>query len=250
MSFTVPEAYDRFMGRYSVPLSPQLAELADVEAGQRVIDVGCGPGALTAELVSRLGPDRVAAVDPSMPFVDIVRERYPGVDVQCASAENLPFPDGTFDATLAQLVVHFMNDPVTGLREMMRVTRRGGVVAASVWDHAGEGPLRHFWDAARRVDPDVPDESHLPGVREGHLGELFRAAGAGEIEETQFVVTVEHGSFEDWWDPLTLGVGPAGGYTASLSPEAQHRLREAARKRLPAAPFLMTARAWAVRGIA
>ncbi|HSJ70063.1 MAG TPA: class I SAM-dependent methyltransferase [Acidimicrobiia bacterium] len=250
MSFTVPEAYDRFMGRYSAPLSPQLAELANVEVGQRVLDVGCGPGALTAELVMRLGPEAVTAVDPSMPFVDAVRARYPGVDVRCASAESLPSPDGTFDATLAQLVVHFMDDPVTGLREMRRVTRQGGVVAASVWDHAGEGPLRHFWDAARQLDPDVHDESHLPGVREGHLGDLVRAGGAGEVEETQFEVTVEHRSFEDWWETLTLGVGPAGSYTVSLGPEAQHRLREAARERLPSGPFRLTARAWAVRGIA
>jgi SAM-dependent methyltransferase len=251
MSFTVPEAYDRFMGRYSAPLSPQLVELAGVEVGQRVLDVGCGTGALTAELVMRLGPEGVSAVDPSMPFVDAVRARYPGVDVRCASAESLPSPDGTFDATLAQLVVHFMSDPVTGLSEMRRVTRHGGVVAASVWDHAtGEGPLRDFWDAARQLDPDVHDESHLPGVREGHLGDLLRAAGAGEVEETELEVTVEHQSFEDWWEPITLGVGPAGSYTASLSPEAKLRLREAARERMPSGPFPLTARAWAVRGIA
>src|SRR5688500_12580682 len=120
------------MGRYSVPLAPQLADLAKVSAGQRVLDVGCGPGALTAELVTRLGPDAVSAVDPSEPFVAAARERHPGVNVQRAAVEELPFEDRAFDAALAQLVVHFMANPVAGLREMARVTRPDGVVAACV----------------------------------------------------------------------------------------------------------------------
>ncbi len=184
MNFDVAaEAYDRFMGRYSLLLSPQLADLAGVGNGQRVLDVGCGPGALTAELVGRLGPAAVAAVDPSEPFVAAARARYPGVDVQRASAEQLPFPGQSFDAALAQLVVHFMSDPVAGLAEMARVTRRDGVVVACVWDHAGgRGPLSLFWQAAREIDPGVHDESQLAGAREGHLGELFKAAGLQEIE--------------------------------------------------------------------
>src|SRR5687768_5463447 len=129
------------MGRYSVPLAPRFAAFAAVAAPQRVLDVGCGPGALTAELVRRLGPAAVSAVDPSEPFVAAARERHPGVDVRRAAAEQLPCGDGEFDAALAQLVVHFMADPVAGIREMARVTREGGVVAACVWDHAGgQGP--------------------------------------------------------------------------------------------------------------
>jgi len=149
MSFDVAaEAYDGFMGRYSRLLSRQLADMASVRGGQRVLDVGCGTGALTSELVARLRPAAVAAVDPSEPFVAATRKRHPGVDVRRSPAEHLPFPNGTFDAALAQLVVHFMNDPVAGLAEMRRVTRRNGVVAACVWDHGGGmGPLRIFWDA-------------------------------------------------------------------------------------------------------
>jgi len=137
MTFNVAaEAYDRFMGRYSVHLSPQMADLAQVRTGQRVLDVGCGPGALTAELVARLGPVSVTAVDPSPPFVEAARTRNPGARVEEASAEQLPFADGEFDAALAQLVVHFMADPVAGLAEMARVTRPGGAVAACVWNNA------------------------------------------------------------------------------------------------------------------
>jgi SAM-dependent methyltransferase len=243
------DAYDRFMGRYSVPLASLLADFAGVASGQRVLDVGCGPGALTTELVARLGPASVAAVDPSEPFVAAARERHPGVDVQRAAAEELPFAAGEFDAALAQLVVHFMADPVAGLREMARVTREKGVVAACVWDHAGgQGPLSLFWEAARELDPDVEDESERAGSREGHLAELFEAAGLSEIEEGALSVRVEHPSFEDWWEPFTFGVGPAGAFVASLDADGRARLRERCRELLPNAPFVPPARAWAGRG--
>ena len=250
MSFAVAaEAYDRFMGRYSEPLAPELAEFAGISGGQRVLDVGCGPGALTGELVRRLGAAAVSAVDPSEPFVEAVRERYPEVSVQRAPAEELPFPGETFDAVLAQLVVHFLSDPVVGLREMSRVSREGGVVAACVWDHGGStGPLSAFWEAVHELDPEVADGAELPGAREGHLGELFRAAGRRDVEEGELWIAAEHETFEDWWAPFTLGVGPAGAYVAGLTPERREELRERCRARLPAPPFVVRARAWAARG--
>jgi ubiquinone/menaquinone biosynthesis C-methylase UbiE len=194
VSFAVaPDAYDRYMGRYSKLLAPQLADLAAVSEGQRVLDVGCGPGALTAELVKRLGAAAVSAVDPSQSFVAAAQERHPGVDVRRAAAEQLPFPDAVFDATLAQLVILLMENPTVGVAEMARVTRKGGVVAACVWDYAGgRGPVSVLWDAARELDPDVVDESHLAGVREGQLAELFDAAGLHEVEEAVHSIRVEH----------------------------------------------------------
>jgi ubiquinone/menaquinone biosynthesis C-methylase UbiE len=250
MSFAVAaDAYDRFMGRYSVPLAPQLAELAGVAAGQRVLDVGCGPGALTAELVRLVGPESVAAVDPSEPFVAAARDRHPDVDVRHASAEELPFGADEFDSALAQLVVHFMADPVQGLREMARVTRPGGVVAACVWDHAGgKGPLSVLWSAAHELDQEVVDESGFAGARGGHLTELFQEAGLRDVEETTIAVDVEHPSFEEWWEPYTLGVGPAGAHVAALEPAAREELRELCRSKLPEPPFVVTAAAWAARG--
>lgn len=252
MSFAVAaDAYDRFMGRYSVPLAAPLVDFAGVEDGQRALDVGCGPGALTAELVKRLGSAAVSAVDPSETFVVAARERHAGVDVRRASAEQLPFADELFDAALAQLVVHFMSDPVAGLREMKRVTRKHGVVAACVWDHAGgQGPLSRFWEVARELDRDVADESQLAGVREGHLSQLFDAAGLRGIEACTLSVDVVHPTFEDWWEPFTLGVGPAGAYAAGLDAARLDQLRELCREALPVAPFVVNATAWAARGIA
>jgi len=252
MGFAVPaDAYDRFMGRYSAHLSPQFADLAGVSSGQRVIDVGCGPGALATELVDRLGSAAVVAVDPSESFVTAARARMPDVDIREASAEELPFADDQFDAALAQLVVHFMSDPVAGLAEMRRVTRPGGVVAACVWDHAGgRGPLSPLWEAAHELDPAVTGESHLPGSRQGDLIRLFEAAGLKDVEETELTVRLEHPTFDEWWEPFTLGVGPAGAYVAKLDPEHRDALREQCRANLPHAPFVLESQAWTARGLA
>ncbi|HUF02255.1 MAG TPA: class I SAM-dependent methyltransferase [Gaiellaceae bacterium] len=248
MSFAVAAAaYDRFMGRYSSPLAPVFADFARVSGAQQVLDVGSGPGALTAELVGRVGASAVSAVDPSESFVDAMRERYPDVSTRHAAAEELPFPDGAFDAALAQLVVHFMREPVAGLREMARVTREGGVVAASVWDHGGgHGPLSPYWEVVQELDPGVHGESELAGAREGHLTELFEEAGLHDIEEVALTVSVEHPTFEDWWEPYTLGVGPAGSYVVGLDEERRERLRARCEERLHA-PFVVEARAWAAR---
>lgn len=251
MSFEVDAAsYDAYMGRHSALLSAAMADLAGVAAGQRALDVGCGPGALTAELVRRLGPEAVAAADPSEPFCAAARARHPGVDVRRASAEDLPFSDGAFDIALAQLAVHFMADPVAGLAEMARVTRPDGVVAACVWDFAGErAPISVFWHAARELDPGAEDESGLAGAREGHLAELFEAAGLRVVEDAEISSTAEYAAFDEWWEPYTLGVGPAGAYARGLAESERSELRERCRQLLPEAPFTLTAVAWAARGL-
>jgi SAM-dependent methyltransferase len=191
----------------------------------------------------------VAAVDPSRTFTMAAQARHPGVDVIVASAEVLPFPADEFDAALAQLVVHFMADPVVGIREMARVTVPGGVVAACVWDFAGgRGPLGPFWEAAAEIDPEVEDESWLAGARRGHLIELFHSAGLTELEAADLVAIREYPGFDAWWDPFTRGVGPGGSYVGSLDPNRREELRNRCRSMLPEGSFVLTAHAWAALG--
>ena len=245
MAFDVAaEAYGRFMGRYSEPLADQLVERAGVRRGMRALDVGCGPGVLTSRLVDRLGADHVAAIDPSPPFVAATRERCPGVDVRQGTAEAMPFGDRDFDLALANLVVHFMSDPAGGLREMARV---GGVIAATVWNHAtATGPLSTFWRAVKDLDPDAADEATLPGTGEGDLGRLAREAGLHDVEEGTLTVSVSYAGFEEWWEPYTLGVGPAGDYVRGLDEAGRERVRAHCAELLPEGPFTVDATAWLV----
>lgn len=252
MGFEVTgDAYQRFMGGFSEPLAPLFADLAGVAAGSgsTVLDVGCGPGALTAELLARLGPGHVTAVDPSEAFVEAVRARLPGTAVLRAGAERLPLPAGSVDAALAQLVVHFMSDPAAGTAEMARVTRPGGTVAVCVWDHGGgRGPLSAFWAGVLDVDPDARTESALPGSHRGDLSRLLSSGGLSDVEETELTVRRPYATVEQWWEPYTLGVGPAGDHVARLDRRGRDRLRDACAARLPEPPFTVEAVAWAARG--
>ena len=251
MSFDVSgDAYDRFMGRYSQRLAPAFADFAGVEAGQLVVDVGCGTGVLTEELARRVGADHVAGADPS-PMLDAAAERVPGADLQHASAELLPWPDDSFDAALAQLVVHFMDDPAKGVDEMARVTRAGGLVAACTWDFAGGGMtlLRTFWQSVRALDPDAESEMSPLGDR-GRLDALWRDSGLQDVETEALEVSSDYEDFDELWSSFSRGVGPAGQYLLSRPPERQEAIRAEYFTRVgePAGSFTLTGRAWAVRG--
>jgi len=246
VSFVVSsEAYGRYMGRYAEPLAAVFGAFAGITGGGKILDVGCGPGALTA--YARSVGAVASAIDPSPPFVDAIRERFPDIDVRSGTAEELPYDTAAFDAALAQLVVHFMTDPVAAIRQMARVTRPGGVVAACVWD-GPTGALAPFWDAVHVVDPDAQDEALLSGAHRGHLTELFEAAGLRDVREDAIAVDVVHPTFAEWWEPYTFGVGPAGDYVQRLDGDGRNRLETVARERLGAGPFTVTATAWAARG--
>jgi SAM-dependent methyltransferase len=247
------ESYARFMGRFSTPLAVEFATvgLDGVDPAARVLDVGCGPGMLTLELARRCGATAVSAVDPEPIFVQATADACPGAEVRVAGAEDLPFRDGEFGAALAQLVVHFMTDPVRGVSEMARVTAPGGRVSACVWDHAGEGgPLADFWRVAHGLDDSVRGEAGLSGAAEGQLADIFERAGLAEVEQTVCLSTVSFRDFDDWWEPFLLGVGPAGRYVATLDDTAVSRLERALRDELGDGAFTVTARAWTAVGTA
>lgn len=244
------DAYYRFMGRFSEPLAHRFADLVGVAPPARALDVGAGAGALTQVLVDRLGPASVHAAEPSEAFVGSLRTRLPGVDVEQTGAESLPYADDEFDLVLAQLVVHFMTDPVQGIGEMRRVARPGAVVAASVWDHDGHrSPLSPFWDTVLRLDAGAEDESWMPGIRDGHLVELFEQAGLEGARQSELTVEVPYSGFDEWWSAYTLGVGPAGKHVAALDDDGREQLRRACADSLPAGPFSLTATAWTAAAV-
>jgi SAM-dependent methyltransferase len=237
-------AYDNFMGRFSMRLAPVFADFVGIEAGQRVLDVGAGTGALTAELVKR-GADASAA-DPSPPFVAALRERFPDIGVHEAAAEKLPWPDEVFDAALAQLVLTFMRDAPAGFAEMQRVVRSGGVVAACMWDREGMEMLAAINRTQQALDSSRPTSEQLTNFRSREEIESLFGPGV-EIE----LLEVEAGytGFAELWDSVVDGAGPAGVWAASLDDAQRAQAREELHRQVgePAGAFTLAARAWAAR---
>jgi SAM-dependent methyltransferase len=233
-------AYDSFMGRYSMRLAPLFADFAGVEAGQHVLDVGAGTGALTGELVRRGA--RVAAAEPSSAFVEVLRRRFREADVQEAGAESLPWRDESFDAALAQLVVAFMNDPEAGVAEMRRVTRSGGTVAACMWDLEQMEMLAAV-NATRRALGDAGERRRF--MRPGEIELLFGA----DAELALLSVEADYADFDEFWNALLGGAGPAGAWAASLDDDQRAAAQRDLRRNLgePDGPFTLVGRAWAVR---
>jgi ubiquinone/menaquinone biosynthesis C-methylase UbiE len=248
-AFDVPaEAYDRLIGRYLPTLAPAFAEAAGVGEGAhlRVLDVGCGPGGLTEELSRRVSPQAVAAIDPSALFVAACKTRNPEAEVSQGFAEHLPYEDGRFDATLSSLVVGFMSDPEAGAREMLRVTKRGGIIAACFWDFTHMPMLNAFWSATAAVEPSASAEMHRLGTDEGQIAELFSRVGAQDVTRGVLQATTEYADYDDLWGPIEEGIGQVGWYYQSLSPEQRNVVQRSTREILnpPSGRFSLTGRAW------
>lgn len=244
------DAYDRFMGRYSTQLAVRFADFAGVLAPQRALDVGAGTGALTEELVVRLGEGNVAAAEPSPDYAATLRERFPGLDVREAPAEELPWEDGSFDATLAQLVVVFLNDVSRAARELARVTRSGGVVATCMWEVEGVEMMNALNEIRRRLAPgdfristEYRDEASLQG--------LFEEAGLRDVETTRIEVAVEYETVDELWEPAIHVGGPGGPAVDSFTPEQLSAGRAIFEGALgnPTGRYELKGRAAAVRGV-
>jgi SAM-dependent methyltransferase len=250
-----PHPYDRHVGRYGRALALGLIDFAGVGAGQRVLDVGCGTGQLTTELATTVGAESVAAVDVSEPVLAVCRARVPRADVRVASAEALPFGHGEFDAVLAQLVVNLVDDPPGAVREMARVVRPDGVVAACFWDNEEMPLLRSLWDAVRAVAPEAlvgANEKAQVGPDDvGVLRDWWTAAELRDVVLGDFDVGAHYEGFDDLWAPFEAGVGYSGQTYLSLAPDQRAAVRADAHRWLgsPEGAFRLTARARTVRGM-
>lgn len=246
--------YDRHVGRYGRGLALGLIEFAAITPGQRVLDVGCGTGQLTAELAATVGGENVAAVDVSDAVLAVCRGRVPTADVREASAEALPFAAREFDAALAQLVVNLVEDPPGAVREMARVTRPGGTVAACFWDDNEMPLLRSLWDGVRAIAPEALAEVSAAAQVGLADVEVLRAwwegAGLGDVALGEFEVSADYESFDDLWAPFEAGVGHSGKTYLSLEPTERAAVRADAHRRLgsPDGAFQLTAGVCAVRG--
>jgi ubiquinone/menaquinone biosynthesis C-methylase UbiE len=241
-------AYDNFMGRYSMQLGPAFADFAGVQAGWRVLDVGAGTGALTVELVRR--GVRAAAVDPSPSFAASLARRLPDVEVEQGPAEDLPWPEASFDASLAQLVLTFMNDAPRGVAEMRRVVRPGGVVAACMWDRDGMEMLAavHRTQRALAAGGETTEARTAYRSREEIEG-LFAGDGFADVQTELLEVEAEYSGFDEFWATFGGGAGPAGVWMKELSDDRRAAARDELHRQVgsPAGRFTLRGRAWATR---
>lgn len=250
------DAYERYVGRWSRVAARELLDWLAVPPGGAWLDVGSGTGALTSAVLETAAPASVTGVDPSEAFVAHARVAVPGATFVVGDAQELPFEDQSFDAVVSGLVLNFVPDAGQAAREMTRVARSGGTVAAYVWDYAGRMELmRWCWDAAGELDPAARalDEGirFRAFERAEDLERLFRPAGQESVASRAIDVPTVFRDFDDYWEPFLGGQGPAPAYVASLREEDRGRLRESLRERLPQAAdgsISLVARAWAVRG--
>ena len=257
--FSNPEAYEFQTGRWHTRLAPLFLDFAKIRDGERALDVGCGTGVLSRALAGAAPRSEVVGIDPSESTIEYAREQCadPKITYEVGNALDLPYPDASFGQSLSMLVFMFIPEGEKAAREMRRVTRPGGLVAACTWDSGGGGLeyVNTFWDEAVKLDPaaeELRPERTLKNNRRGQLTGVWDAAGLENVEETGIEMAMDFSSFDDYWLPFLGGVGPVAAYIQDLSTEGRDALKDALRKRfLPGGedgPFTLGARAWAVRG--
>jgi SAM-dependent methyltransferase len=255
--WSVGDAYDAYVGRWSRRVAEGFLAWLDVPAGRRWLDVGCGTGALTATVLAVADPAGIVGVDPSEGFLAAARAGVtdPRSTFQVGDARSLPLPDRGFDAVVSGLALNFVPDPDRAVAEFARVLAPGGMAAAYVWDYAqGMAMMRYFWDAAAALDPaaaELDEGRRFPLCRPEPLRALWRDAGLDHVTIRSIEVPTVFADFDDYWTPFLGGQGPAPGYAMSLTEEHRGALRDLLGARLPADPdgsVRLTARAWAVRG--
>lgn len=255
--FSGGNAYARFMGRWSREIAPLFVRFSMVRDGNTVLDVGSGIGSLTAAISEAAPSSQIVGIDPADSYVTFAQLRHPAerIRFEVGDAQQLRFGDRSFDRTLSLLALNFVPDRPRAMKEMIRVTRSGGIVAAAVWDYGhGMEMLRLFWDEAVALDPaaETRDERHMPLSRPGELGELWRDHDLQNVWEEALTILMRFNSFDDYWLPFLQKQGPAGGYVATLTVGEREQLRARIRGRLlgdgPDRPTELRGRAWAVRG--
>jgi SAM-dependent methyltransferase len=250
-------AYESYVGRWSRPVATEFLAWLSVAQGSRLLDVGCGTGALSGTIAGLADPALLVGIDASVPYAASARLSVPHSRSRfaVADAQSLPHPDGRFDVAVSGLVLNFLPRPEAAVAEMTRVLRSGGVAAAYVWDYADRMELiRTFWDAALELDAralDLDEGRRFPLCRPEPLQRLFTEVGLQDVDVRSIDVPTRFASFEDYWSPFEGGQGPAPGYAMSLTEDHRTALRDRLRETLPILPdgsIDLVARAWAVRG--
>jgi ubiquinone/menaquinone biosynthesis C-methylase UbiE len=251
--------YDQQMGRWSRRLAPKFIDFSEIAAAERVLDVGCGTGSLSSALVENPRIATVHGIDFASAYIEHATRsnRESRVSFQVGDACDLPFPNGWFDHSLSLLVLQFIPDPIRAVREMRRVTRSGGTVAATTWYTRGGMIIqRMFFDTASVIDPIAADwrarTCARPVSLPHGLAQLWRHAGLIDVVQDSIAIQMDYSSFEDFWTSLAGTDGPYAAYLTTLTADARSRLRGLIQSAYldgePDGVRSYVATAWAVRG--
>ncbi|MGI9370762.1 MAG: class I SAM-dependent methyltransferase [Ruegeria sp.] len=255
--WTDGDAYENYVGRWSRKTGRAFLSWLNAPAGLRWLDLGCGTGAFTAQILENCDPGSVIGVEPSAGFRDLANQAVSDERAQFlpGSGDEIPLKENAVDIAVSGLVLNFIPDLPKALAELSRCVVEGGTIAAYVWDYAGHVQfMRYFWDAAVALDPAAHDKDEgirFPICHPAELTKVFSAAGLVRVEAVPIDITTPFRDFDDYWNPFLSGIAPAPGYCASLDDAARDALKERLRQSLPTDPdgrILLAARAWAVRG--
>ncbi len=218
--------YDQFMGRYARPLAKEFVRLIPLDAGDSVLDIGCGSGALTAELVNQVGAEFVYAIDPSEPFLNYCSVTYPGITARVARAESIPFPDNSFTAAFSQLVIHFVEDLPQAGREILRVTKPGGKVAVCTWNIERMQKINLLPRAATAAGIEVPPLRVETFSDPESVRHYLESISLGEVEETTITVRSDYENFEELWSAYLTSIGPMGPWTVAQPDDVKAAIKK------------------------
>ena len=257
-NWTAGDAYEGYMGRWSRPLARRFVEWLDLRHGADWLEVGCGTGALTSAICELAEPASITACDPSDSFVAHARRalRDRRVSFVVAGSDALPGGPEAFDCVASGLVLNLVADPARAVGLMKDRLRRGGMLAAYVWDYRGGIEfLRVLWDQAVALDAaaaELDEGRRFPICNPDSLTALLAGAGLRNVSVTSLEIPTPFRDFGDFWAPFLRGTGPAPAYVASLSEAQRSALRERLASRLKAeiaGGIRLRARAWGVRGV-
>jgi ubiquinone/menaquinone biosynthesis C-methylase UbiE len=256
-SWNNSELYNEFMGKWSSIVAKEFINWLIRENNfeqKKWLDVGCGTGALSFEILKKTKPLSVVGIDPSKEYLP-KKTQFENSTFLVGSAENHQFRNSEFDIIVSALALNFMTNKENSIRKILKILKPGGTFALYVWDYAEKMEfLRYFWNAVVQENPESVkfDEAQLfPICNRDKLKKLFIDCGIKEIFENDIVIETKFDNFDQYWNSFLGGQGPAGQYILSIEEKRRNDIKSYLKESIPISKdgsINLIARAFAIKG--